>query len=142
MTFYLIFTDFDIVLLSGNSKYRKISIDLVIRDLLGKFNSPDLIELSNTSCMTRPSDGGREGRVRERGEGGEGGERGRERGILSLVTLCHPSSPVVPCRHPLPLVVTRCDPSSTVAIRCDPWSTVVIPFPPTPPLLLHSLKTH
>ena len=63
-----------------------------------------------TSCMTRPSDGGREGRVRERGEGGEGGEMGEGRGILSLVTLCHPSSPVVPCRHPLPLVVTRCHP--------------------------------
>ena len=57
-----------------------------------------------TGCMTRPSDGG----------------RGRGRGILPVVTRCHPSSPVVPCRHPLSPIVTRSRSSTPVTTRSHP----------------------
>ena len=75
--------------------------------------------------MTRPSDGGREGRVRERGKRqGKGGEGYYL--LSSLITRCILPSPVVTHCHPLPLVETRYYPLSPGVTRCDPSSPVII----------------
>ena len=102
-----------------------------------------IFALVTTSCMTRPSDGGREGGRGERD-----------------TNCCHPSSPVVSCRHPLsPVaarrhsllpVVTRSDPSSTDVIRrqtrnpsypSSSPSPYPFPLPSPPPFLENTLIT-